>query len=51
MVPSWDLPGLINDLISKKITLTAPQNLIVKLFGQQPVNKEFEIFARIIVSK
>jgi hypothetical protein len=25
------------DLTSKKIPLTAPQNLIVELFGQQPV--------------
>jgi hypothetical protein len=28
---------LINDLTSKKIPLTASQNLIAKLFGQQPV--------------
>ncbi len=27
------------DLTSKKIPLTAPQNLIAKLFGQQPVNR------------
>ena len=37
MVPFWDLSGHINDLTSKKIPLTAPQNLIAKLFGQQPV--------------
>jgi len=37
MVPFWDLSGHINDLTSKKIPLTASQNLIGKLFGQQPV--------------
>ena len=37
MVPSWDLSGNINDLTSKKMPLTAPQNLLAKLFGQQPV--------------
>ncbi len=37
MVPFWELSGHINDLTSKKIPLTAPQNLIAKLFGQQPV--------------
>ena len=37
MVPFWDLSGHINDLTSKNIPLTAPQNLIAKLFGQQPV--------------
>jgi hypothetical protein len=29
------------DLTSKKIPLTAPQNLIAKLFGQQPVKQRF----------
>jgi len=37
MVPFWDLSGHINDLTSRKIPLTARQNLIAKLFGQQPV--------------
>jgi hypothetical protein len=37
MVLFWDVSGHINDLISKKIPLTAHQNLIAKLFGQQPV--------------
>jgi len=41
MVPFWDLSGHINDLTSKKIPLTAPQNLIAKLFGQQPVSAKF----------
>jgi hypothetical protein len=36
MVPFWDLSGHINDLTSKKISLTARQNLIAKLFEQQP---------------
>jgi hypothetical protein len=36
MVPFWDLSDYINDLTSKKISLAAPQNLIAKLFGQQP---------------
>jgi hypothetical protein len=40
MVPFWDLSGHINDLTSKKIPLMAPQNLIAKLFGQQPVESE-----------
>jgi hypothetical protein len=38
MVPFWDLSGHINDLTSKKTPLTVPQNLIAKLFGQQPVD-------------
>jgi len=40
MVPFWDLSGHINDLTSKKNPLMAPQNLIAKLFGQQPVNTQ-----------
>ena len=44
MVPFWDLSGHINDLTSKKIPLTAPQNVIAKLFGQQPVNHQPFIF-------
>jgi hypothetical protein len=39
MVPFWDLSGHINDLTSKKIPLTAPEDLIGKLFGHQPVEK------------
>ena len=42
MVPFWNLSGHINNLTSKKILLTAPQKLIAKLFGQQPVN--FELY-------
>jgi len=38
MVPFGDLSDHINDLTSKKIPLTASQNLIAKLFGQQPVS-------------
>jgi hypothetical protein len=31
------------DLTSKKIPLTAPQDLIAKLFGQQPVKEWLSI--------
>jgi hypothetical protein len=43
MVPFWDLLGHINDLTSKKNPLRAPQNLITKLFGQQPVDCQSSI--------
>jgi hypothetical protein len=50
MVPSWNLSGNINDLTSKKIPLTAPQNLIAKLFGQQPVNSQSPHFGVFVAS-
>ncbi len=48
MVPFWDLSGHISDLTSKKIPLAAPQNLIAKLLGQQPVKNRcpLHVFTR-----
>ena len=50
MVPFGDLSGHINDLTSKKISLTASQNLIAKKFGQQPVKLKFSPFLKIPLS-
>ena len=44
IVPSWDLSGHINDLDSKKIHVTAPQNLIAKSLGNSLLVIENWIF-------